>query len=39
MMLKDLEDETYKVWLKSLGLFGPEKMKLKGGLLVGAGQC
>lgn len=30
MTLNDLSDKTFKVWLKSLGLFSPEKTKTEG---------
>ena len=33
-MIKGLEGETYKYWLRSLGLFSLEKSRLKGDLIT-----
>ena len=32
--MKGIECKMYEDWLRSLGLFSPEKKKLRGGLMV-----
>lgn len=37
-MIKNIEDKTHEEWLRSLGLFNPEKRRLRGGLTVACGS-